>query len=93
MENNTKSKSEITRRKFLPFLSLGFLLPYVGLAKTTKSLIKDEEQSYQTLLTKDGKAVKVKKTAIEKSKVIDSELSNKSLLKWLSKNKFNSTQQ
>ncbi len=85
MENNVKSASEISRRKFLPFLSIGFFLPYFGLANTTKGLIKNDDQAYQTLLTKEGRAVKVKKSAVEKSKIIDKGLSNKSLLKWLKK--------
>lgn len=86
MEKNKKSKFEITRRKFLPFLSAGFFLPFFGSAKAVKTLAEADEQGYQTLLTKDGKAVRVKKTAVSNSKIVDKGLSNKSLLNWLKKN-------
>ncbi len=84
MKKNRKLKIGITRRSFLPFLGAGFFLPFLGSAKAVG--LVGEESEYQTLITKDGRAVKVKKSAIEKSKVIDKNLSNKSLLKWLTKN-------
>jgi len=84
MGKNKKSKIGINRRSFLPFLGAGFFLPFLGSAKAVNGLV-GEESEYQTLITKDGRAVKVKKSAIKKSKVIDKGLSNKSLLKWLAK--------
>jgi len=84
MKKNKKTRFEISRRKFFPFLSAGFLLPFFGQAKTVQKLV-EEDEGYQTLLTKDGKAVRVKKAAIRDSKVVDKGLSNKSLLSWLKK--------
>ena len=84
MKKNKKTRFEISRRKFFPFLSAGFLLPFFGHAKTAQKLV-EEDEGYQTLLTKDGKAVRVKKNAVRGSKVVDKGLSNKSLLSWLKK--------
>lgn len=85
MKKIKKTRFEISRRKFFPFLSAGFFLPFFGQAKTAQKLV-EEDDGYQTLLTKDGKAVRVKKNAVRDSKVVDKGLSNKSLLNWLKKN-------
>ena len=74
MKNN-----KVTRRKFLPFLGGGLLLPFIGFAKNVDS--GDEE--YETLLTADGKTVKVRKDNLKESKVLEQEMSDRSLLKWL----------
>lgn len=63
----------------------GLLLPFFGTAKTVEKLKDLDDSEYEILLTKDGKAVKVRKGAIDDSKVVDKQLSNKSLLNWLKK--------
>jgi len=76
-------KKQLTRRKFLPFLGLGMLLPWVGVAAGRKS----EEAEYETLLTADGKLVKVKKDHLSRAEVVNKHMSNKNLLSWLGKKK------
>ena len=76
------SKNKLNRRRFLPFLGGGFLLPFFGFSKPVK---ETGEEEYHTVLTKDGRAVKVKASVVESSKVVDKGMSNKSLLGWLKK--------
>ncbi len=83
-KSKIKSGLSISRRKFLPILGGSFSLPFLASSKAN-SLNKKPEQSYQTLLTADGKIVKVKSASINKSEILNKELSNKSLLKWLKK--------
>lgn len=78
-------KNKFTRRKFLPFLSTGMLLPLFGSAKTKKVAHEDTEDGYETMLTPDGKTVRVKSSTLKKSKVVEQQLSNPSMLKWLNK--------
>ena len=78
-------KDKFTRRKFLPFLSGGLFLPFLGTAKSTAEEASKEDQTFQTLLTKDGRIVKVKSTTVADSKIVDKQMSNGSLLKWLKK--------
>lgn len=79
-------KKSLTRRKFLPFLGGGLLLPFFGSAKTVEKLIDSEDGEYEFLLTKEGKMVKVRKGAVKDSNVVNKKISNKSLLSWLKKN-------
>lgn len=78
-------KDKFTRRKFLPFLSGSLFLPILGTAKSTPEEVSQEDQTFQTLLTKDGRIVKVKSTTVADSKIVDKQMSNGSLLKWLKK--------
>ena len=84
MKNNRTEKSGISRRKLLPFLSSLLFLPFAGSAKSLAEIDAPEEE-FQTMLTKDGKIVKVKSRTVTDSKVVDKQLSNGSLLKWLKK--------
>jgi hypothetical protein len=85
MENSSqKDKNGLSRRGFLPLLGSGLLLPLLGFGKPTTE-VHDEDEEYHTLLRKDGTAVRVKKTVVEKSKVVKKNISNKSLLEWLKK--------
>jgi len=79
-----KSKSGVSRRKFLPMLSTLFL-PFAASGKSISKLAEGSEQTYQTMLTKDGRVVKVRSKTIDDSKIVDKKLSNKSLLTWLKK--------
>ena len=83
-----KSKPGVTRRKFLPLLS-GLFLPFAASATGSGKAITDIVEpapEYQTMLTKDGRIVKVKVKTVSESKIVDKQLSNKSLLTWLKKN-------
>lgn len=42
-----------------------------------------DEEEFETLLKSDGTVVKVPKSAVSSSKVVDKHMSNKSLLSWL----------
>ncbi|MBL7878044.1 MAG: hypothetical protein JNL53_20425 [Cyclobacteriaceae bacterium] len=72
-----------SRRKFLGFsLALPFLPVVRPLAKTTEDgQSKDDE--FVTMLTAEGKAVKVRRDAVKNAKVIEKKMSNQSLLSWL----------
>lgn len=83
--SNKKEKGQLSRRGFFPLLGGGLILPLLGFGKP-KPEISDENEEYQILLKSDGTTVKVKKSVIDKAKVIEKSISNKSLLGWL-KNK------
>lgn len=83
MKKENEKKSALSRRKFLPFLGGAILLPLIGASKGIETIAQEEDDTYQTLLTKDGKTVRVKSSALKDSKVIDKQISNGSLLNWL----------
>lgn len=77
---------KISRRGILPLLGSGLLIPFLGFGKTDiVETSTSEEDEYQTLLKPDGTSVKVKVSALKKSKVIKKNISNTSFLKWLNK--------
>lgn len=82
MKSESKNRG-ISRKKFLGIsLTLPFLsLPGSLQAEPDNKQIHDDE--YITMLTAEGKTVKVKKNALGKAKVIDKKMSNQSLLSWL----------
>jgi len=84
-ESNQNKKNQISRRGFLPIIGGGLLFPFLGFGKSKKENTDDKEE-YQTLLRADGTAVRVKKSVLANSKIIEKNISNKSLLGWL-KNK------
>ena len=86
MSNKSKKGMQISRRGMLPILGSSLLIPFLGFSNALddEKNIPDKEE-YQTLLKPDGTAVKVKVSALKKSKVIKKNLSNKSFLKWLGK--------
>ena len=84
MKKETGKGKPISRRNILPILGGSLLIPFLGYGnsdKETTKEIKDEE--YETLLKPDGTTVKVKKSALAKSKVIKKNISNTSFLNWL----------
>jgi len=85
MSNSKKNKKQVSRRTFLPILGSSLLLPFFGFAENTleKTLDTNKEEDYQTLLKPDGTTVKVKRSALKKSKVIEKNISNSSFLNWL----------
>ena len=77
-------KHQPQRRKFLPILGGGLLLPLLPLRAASSPAIREEEpEEYRTLLKPDGTAVKVKVSQLKKSKVVRKKLSNQELLGWL----------
>lgn len=84
-DSNQNKKNKISRRGFFPLLGGGLILPLLGFGKPSQE-VSDETEEYQTLLKPDGTAVRVKKSVLANSKVIEKNISNKSLLGWL-KNK------
>ncbi len=76
-------KNKFTRRGFLPILGGSLLLPFLGEARPEK--VETGSEEYETLIKPDGTPVKVKKSALKKAKVVNKQISNKKLLKWLGK--------
>ncbi|MBK5210535.1 MAG: hypothetical protein JJE44_13690 [Flavobacteriaceae bacterium] len=87
MKDHSKKGMQISRRGILPILGSALLLPILGIAKPieTTLLNSDEDQEYQTLLKPDGTTVRVKVSTVNKSKVIQENVSNESFLNWLGK--------
>lgn len=87
MKDHSKKVKQISRRGILPILGSALLLPILGIAKPieTTLLNSEENQEYQTLLKPDGTTVRVKVSAINKSKVLRENVSNESFLNWLGK--------
>ena len=84
MSDKIKKNNAISRRKMIPILGGGLLLPFVGYSSTVEELAREEE-SYQTLLRPDGTAVRVKSSTVKTSKVVKKNVSNSSFLNWLGK--------
>jgi len=85
-KSSQKIKFQISRRGFLPMLGGGLILPLFGFGKPSPEVL-DEAEEYQTLLKADGTTVRVKKSVLDKAKVIEKGISNKSFLGWLNKDK------
>ena len=79
-------KDKFTRRGFLPILGSSFLLPFLGLAQAPENKDQTDDAEYEILLKPDGTPVKVRKSTLNQSKVVQKNISNKSFLKWLGKN-------
>jgi len=87
MKDDSKKPKGINRRKFLPILGSGLLLPLLPAHAKPAETEKPEEEEYKTLLKPDGTAVRVKVSSLKKSKVVRKQISNKDLLNWLKKDK------
>ena len=86
MKEDKNNKSQITRRGFLPLLGGGLILPLFGFGKPNTENLGEKEE-YQTLLKPDGTTVRVRKSIVEQSKIVEKNISNESLLGWLKKSK------
>lgn len=81
--------NSLSRKKFLKVsLTLPFLPVAKSLAGSADELKRDNE--FVTMLNAEGKAVRVRKDALKKAKVIEQKMSNQSLLSWLKPKGFNS---
>jgi len=87
MKDKSRKGAKISRRNILPILGSTLLIPFLGFGKSDNDEKKDLEDNheYQTLLKPDGTAVKVKVSTIEKSKIVQKNINNKSFLNWLGK--------
>lgn len=81
---NKKGKI-LSRRGILPLLGGSLIIPFLGIGKTAKNVVEEDE--YETLIKPDGTAVKVKSSTVKQSKVIKSSLSNSELKSWLDNKK------
>ncbi|MFH4963437.1 hypothetical protein V8G69_00410 [Gaetbulibacter sp. M235] len=80
------NEKKISRRSILPILGSGFLIPFLGFGKNEDNETSSpQDEEYQTLLKPDGTTVKVKVSALKKSKVVKKNVSNSSFLNWLDK--------
>jgi hypothetical protein len=87
MKDKSRKGINISRRNILPLIGSGLLVPFLGFSNTSnekENNIQDTDE-YQTLLRPDGTAVKVKVSAIKRSKIIKKNISNGSFLNWLNK--------
>ena len=87
MNNDSEKPKGINRRKFLPILGSGLLLPLFPATARTPDADSSENEEYQTLLKADGTAVRVKISSLKKSSVVKKKISNAELLSWLDKDK------
>ncbi|MFT5567847.1 MAG: hypothetical protein ACI81Y_002804 [Glaciecola sp.] len=86
MKKRMKKGEQFTRRSMFSMLGTTLLIPFLGFGgNDSDQLIASEEEKFQTLLKPDGTAVKVKISALKKSKVVKKNISNKSFFNWLGK--------
>ena len=87
MEKKSGKGKKISRRGILPIIGSGLLIPFLGFGNPddTQQKIVDNDEEYQTLLKPDGTTVKVKISALQKSNIVQKNISNKSFSNWLSK--------
>ena len=89
MEKPDKQPKIITRRGLIPLLFGSILIPYFGISAIHETPVEksdaEDSNDYQTLLKADGSVVRVKKHVVANARVVRKNVSNKSLLSWLSK--------
>ena len=67
----------------MPLLGGSLLLPFLGNSRPKEHKKEEGDDAYETLLKPDGTTVRVKKSSLNKAKVVDKKMSNTSLLHWL----------
>lgn len=78
----------LSRRKFL---DTSWKLPFLSAAGHLSAKAddnKEDDAEFTTMLTSEGKAVKVRTSELKDAKVISEKLSNESLLSWLKPKEF-----
>ena len=73
MKDDSKNPKGIDRRKFLPILGSGLLLPLLP-AEDAESE-KEDSSAYKNLLKPDGTAVRLKISSLKKSSVLKKKIS------------------
>jgi hypothetical protein len=77
------ANNQLSRKKFL---RVSLALPFLPVAKSLAAgsvNVQKQDDEFVTMLTAEGKAVKVKRDAVKNAKVIEKKMSNQSLLSWL----------
>lgn len=89
--NSDNKNNSVSRRKFL---GAGLGLPFLSVAKpfAASAATQAADDDFVIMLNAEGKAVKVKKEALKKAKVIGKKMSNQSLLGWLKPKGFASNE-
>lgn len=87
MKDDSKNPKGIPRRKFLPILGSGLLLPLLPAQARASETDTPDSTTYKTLLQPDGTAVRVQVRSLEKSRVVKKKISNSELLNWLDTDK------
>ncbi|WP_222983850.1 hypothetical protein [Flagellimonas meishanensis] len=86
MASKPDKGKKISRRGILPILGSTLLIPFVGYDQSGDKNKEDiGEDGYETLLRPDGTTVKVKISALKKSKIVKKNISNTTFLDWLGK--------
>lgn len=86
MASKPEKKKNISRRGILPILGSSLLIPFMGYSGSSTKKVQDvDDEEYETLLKPDGTVVKVRASALKKSKVVKKNISNTTFLKWLGK--------
>ncbi len=87
MARGPNKKNNMSRRRIFPILGGTLLLPLLGFTRSEEPPIKEDngDEDYQTLLKPDGTTVKVKTSALKKSKVVKKNISNSTFRNWLDK--------
>ncbi|WP_445385410.1 hypothetical protein ACT6NV_00925 [Robiginitalea sp. IMCC44478] len=88
MDKHSFDKKGFTRRKLLPVILGGFLLPYLGFGKEKQEADSnkyEDNETYDTFLKADGSIVRVKRKATRNARVVSKRVNNKTLLNWLGK--------
>lgn len=80
-------KPDPKRRKILPILGGGLLLPMVPASAAKTAAPADTNEEYKTLLKPDGTTVRIKASKLKKSRVVRRNISNSELKGWLKNNK------
>ncbi len=86
-ENNL---NPLSRRKFL---GVSLVLPFLPIAKSSAADLAEapkEDREFVTMLTAEGKTIKVRKDALKSAKIVQQKMSNQALLSWLKPKGFNS---
>lgn len=86
MKDEKQKSRLVSRRSFLPILGGTLMIPFLGNSKTETASVEEPENSeeFRTLLKSDGTTVRVKTSTLKKAKVVKKNVSNRSLLSWLS---------
>ncbi|HNP94038.1 MAG TPA: hypothetical protein PKJ63_00370 [Cyclobacteriaceae bacterium] len=80
MKHDSKNPP-FSRRKFL---GISLALPFLPVTKPMAAVEEQkQDDEFVTMLTAEGKAVKVRKDALKEAKVVENKMSNQSLLNWL----------
>ena len=89
MKEEIRNDKSVSRRKFL---GAGLVLPFLPVVKPLNAMAAEQktEDDFVIMLNAEGKAVKVKKSALKDAKIIDKKMSNQSLFGWLKPKGFNS---